>query len=84
MVTVLVLDLGVKFIKHRQGCIVIRILTEVILSKNATQLILYSIILNNICVIKIWIKDNNNNIKLLNKDIFEKYQPEILFIINNK
>lgn len=39
---------------------------------------------NNICVIKIWIKDNNNNIKLLNKDIFEKYQPEILFIINNK
>lgn len=39
---------------------------------------------NNICVIKIWVKDNNNNIKLLNKDIFEKYQPEILFIINNK
>lgn len=39
---------------------------------------------NNICVIKIWIKDNNNNIKLLNKDIFQKYQPEILFIINNK
>ena len=39
---------------------------------------------NNICVIKIWIKYNNNNIKLLNKDIFEKYQPEILFIINNK
>ena len=39
---------------------------------------------NNICVIKILIKDNNNNIKLLNKDIFEKYQPEILFIINNK
>ena len=53
MVTVLVLDLGVKFIKHRQGCIVIRILTEVILSKKATQLILYSIILNNIWITRL-------------------------------
>lgn len=39
---------------------------------------------NNICIIKLWIKENNNDIKLLNKEIFNKYNPELLFIVNNK
>lgn len=39
---------------------------------------------NNICVIKIWIKENSNDINLLNKNIFNKYNPELIFIVNNK
>ena len=40
---------------------------------------------NNICVIKIWVKDNNNNIKLLNKDILKNINLKyyLLLIINN-
>jgi|SaaInlStandDraft_1057018.scaffolds.fasta_scaffold320459_1 hypothetical protein len=39
---------------------------------------------NNICVIKIWIKEISNDINLLNKNIFNKYNPELIFIVNNK